>query len=192
MPRVAVRPGRGRPTVVLMRVATVAAAATAVLLTACAVGSTGSDSQPKPRPSARGVPSAVTVRAGDTVGAKVIVLNPTGRPLRKKGCGVLFQVALTTSRTSPKHPVSGVGSLLCLQTLTVPVGRSEYRADFYVGHGSCSRNKPSHPRQVQCLPSGLPPPLPPGTYWLWLYQNPEDRSPLPTPTPTRIRVVQAA
>jgi len=175
----------------VMRVAAVAAAATVLLLTACAVGSTGSDPEPKPRPSARVLPSAVTVRAGDTVGAKVIVRNPTGRPLRKKGCQVLFQVALTTSHTSPKHPVSGVASLLCLQTLTVPVGTSEYRTGFYVGHGSCSRNKPSHPRQVQCLPSGLPPPLPPGTYWLWLYQNPEDRSPLPTPTPTQIRVVRA-
>jgi hypothetical protein len=112
------------------------------------------------------VPSAVTVEAGATMATKVIVLNPTGKPLRKKGCLALFQVALSRSRTSPKHPIAGLSWRLCLQRFTIPVGRSEYTADLAVGNG------------------------PPGTYWLWLYQNPEDESPLPTPDAIRIQVEQ--
>lgn len=136
------------------------------LLAGCAVGSGDSGPEPSPRPAVEVVPSAVTVEAGATVAAKVIVLNPTGKPLHKKGCLALFQVALSKSRTSPKHPVAGLGWRLCLQRFTIPVGRSEYSADFTVGNG------------------------PPGTYWLWLYQNPEDGSPLPTPEAIRIRVEQ--
>ena len=107
---------------------------------------------------------------------RVIVDNNTGRIVRVYGCGVPFQIALSSSSYKPD-----VAWYTCLQLITIPIGESRYAVTVVASYLSCTENAArSAPRA--CLPNGDPSALPSGNYDAVLFQNPRI-SPAPPPVP---------
>jgi ribosomal 50S subunit-recycling heat shock protein len=97
-----------------------------------------------------------TVAAGSSVSGRVIVENNTGRSVSTVACGSLFQVALSSKAYHP-----AVAWLTCVQSFTIPVGRSTYRVTVEARRSPCPQGS-SHVIKT-C-------PLPPGDYHAVLFQ----------------------
>ena len=139
------------------------------------------------RPLAHYVRSGVTARvvlpalkmiAGSSMSGHVVVENNTGHALHATGCISLFQVALGNAQT---HPAPAWP--LCLQEFTIPTGKSTYPVTVRASYPGCSATVQSG--LPVCLPSGRPPPLPPGNYRAMLF---ESGNVVPTPPAIDVRV----
>jgi hypothetical protein len=164
-----------------------------VVLLTCLVAAAGcashSSAPPaaKPGTTAKVAPVSIqlvlpsrTVTAGSRLTAHVVVDNNTGHTIRTPGCGVLFTVALTSSSY---HPV--MGSLSCLQFLTIPAGTSRYRVQVLASYLACSVGHPGGGLKP-CLPGRKPPPLPPGRYHAKLFFLVRRFAPAPTAIPVTV------
>ena len=139
-----------------MVVAAAAAASILVLATHRPSTPTGGSATPPPL-SATLVLSKTTIRAGGAILGEIVVENRTGHAVMTSGCHGIFGVVLTSSTY---HPI--VSFPLCLESITIPAGRSSYRVDVPATYNTCSMLGASDPRPA-CLPTGMPP-LPPGAY----------------------------
>jgi len=119
-----------------------------------------------------------TMVAGSSLKGQIIVENDTGHAIHTGGCGSLFQVDLVSSMY---HPT--VAWTNCLQSLTIPVGRSRYPVTVEASYNQCAENPPSYAAPA-CLPAG-PPPLPSGNYEAVLFQSSHV---VPTPPGIAMRV----
>lgn len=119
-----------------------------------------------------------TVPAGSSISGRVVVRNLTGRPVPVWGC-VLFEVLLDGNgyRPVPAWP-------LCLRRFLIPVGESSYPVTVTATYNRCSE-RPTPSYGTPCLPGGLPPPLPPGSYRAIVYAG-GHRLPVPAPVPVRV------
>ncbi len=132
----------------------------------------------RPDVTARLILPTRTMPAGSGITAEVLVSNDTGHAIHIAGCLTLFQ-ALLSSRTD--RPT--VAWLSCVQRLTIPQGQTRYRIPVKASYDSCSEGRQQGGRR--CLPGGDPPPLPPGTYQVRLYQL-GHRVQLPPPATVRV------
>ena len=96
--------------------------------------------------------------------------------------GTTFQVLLISSTYHPD-----VGWLACLQTLTIPAGRSSYPVTVDASYSACSPGRPRDGFKA-CLHGEQPPPLPPGVYRATLFQ---DGHLIPAPPAITVRVTPA-
>ena len=161
-----------------------------VLLGLIAVGCSSSQAPQRPADSpavtrspapisARVVLPSRTLAAGASLSGHVVIENNTGRAIRAAGCGSLFQLELVGR---DYHPT--VGWLTCLQTLTIPKGRSSYPVSIAASYNRCISGRP-HGTTKACLPEGGPPALPPGVYRAVLFQV---RKLVPAPPAISVRV----
>jgi len=131
--------------------------------------------------SARVVLPARTMTAGSSMPGRVVVENDTGRAIRASGCLTLFQVALVSGRYHPAVPWLG-----CLQSFTIPRGRSSYPVTVAASYLGCGQAGPGSAAGA-CLPGGHPPALPAGVYRAALFQL---RHLVPAPPAITIRVTR--
>jgi hypothetical protein len=82
--------------------------------------------------TARLVLPSQTIAAGSSMSGRVIVVNSSGRAIHAWGCGTPFAVALASRTYQPT-----LAWRLCLQRLTIPVGRSNYRVTVEARYGQC-------------------------------------------------------
>ena len=122
-----------------------------------------------------------TVGAGQQISGQVTVDN-AGPPQQVQGCGELF-VAVLQNNTIPQRP-AWAG---CLQTFTVPSGRTTYPITVDANYQACSQEPPGDVLDPPCLAGNTMPPLPPGSYQAVLYNG----SGFPTPPPINVTVVTA-
>ena len=122
------------------------------------------------------VPSR-TMEAGSSMLAHIIVDNRTGHAIHAKGCGQLFELALGNS----SHPALS-GWPACLQTLTIPIGKTSYPWTIRATYDSCGGVGAG---ELACLPHGQPPPLPAGEYDVAFSQQTPIVS-VPPPIPVRV------
>ena len=122
------------------------------------------------------VPSR-TMEAGSSMLAHIIVDNRTGHAIHAKGCGQLFELALGNS----SHPALS-GWPACLQTLTIPIGKTSYPWTIRATYDSCGGVGAG---ELACLPHGQPPPLPAGEYDVVFSQQTPIVS-VPPPIPVRV------
>jgi len=118
---------------------------------------------------------------GSRMTAHVVLNNNTGHVIHEWGCGSLFQVALT-SRTY--HP--DVVTLTCLQSLTIPAGKTTYAVQVRATYLTCG---PGHGRAgaKACLPGKQKmPPLSPGHYKAKLFIQVRQLGPAPPAIPVRV------
>jgi hypothetical protein len=118
-----------------------------------------------------------TMEAGSSMPAQIVVDNRTGHALHVKGCGSPFQLGLE-SRIYHAEP----GWPLCLQTLTIAIGKSSYPDTITASYYDCGPVAQGNSRA--CL-HGRPPPLPAGEYRAVLFQSPQIVS-APAPIPVRV------
>jgi hypothetical protein len=122
-----------------------------------------------------------TMTQGSQMTAHVVVNNNTGHAIHEKGCGSLFQVALTSSTYHPD-----VVWLTCLQLLTIAVGKTSHAVKVQATYLSCSQG---HARAglKACLPGKQKmPPLPPGRYKAKLFIQVRQLVPAPPAIPVRV------
>ena len=108
--------------------------------------------------------------------AHIIVDNMTGHAIHAKGCGQLFELALSNS----SHPAQAVWPA-CLQTLTIAVGRTSYPWTITASYNTCGGAGVGEPA---CSPHGLPP-LPAGEYDVVFFQSTRIVA-LPAPIPVQV------
>ena len=158
-----------------------------------AVTGCGSAALPGAKPHATGPAMPVSIRlvlpsrtvmAGSQLAGHVVVVNNTGHPVSRPGCGVLFTIALASSSY---HPV--VANPNCLQFLTIPPGTSRYRVQVLASYLACSARHASGGLKA-CLPGLKAPPLPPGNYRAKLFF--QVRQFAPAPHPIAVRVIRVA
>ncbi len=121
--------------------------------------------------SARLVLDSMTMSAGSTMNAHLIVENSTGADIHVDGCLSLFQLALSSEAYEPT-----VAWAACRQPLTVPEGESTHPLRVIARYSSCGGS--GRP----CASDGGTPPLPPGDYQANLYQVGEIVPPPPAIT----------
>ncbi|MGA2037267.1 MAG: hypothetical protein ABSH04_06760 [Acidimicrobiales bacterium] len=95
----------------------------------------------------------------------IVVENDTGRVIHVSGCGALFQVALANNKYRPT-----VAWHLCLETITIPIGKSTYAVKVEASYLGCTQGRPQGAFKA-CLSDGKPPALPPGDYHARLFQS---------------------
>jgi hypothetical protein len=119
-----------------------------------------------------------TIRAGSSETGVVVVENHTGHVLHADGCQRIFAIALGRGRfeQSPAW-------LDCLQTFTIPIGRSTYPVTVTAAYLACTNGPPAGDLH-SCTLNG-PPPLPTGVYRATLVQSGKI---VPTPPPITVRV----
>ncbi len=169
----------------LRGITAVAAATVTVLLVACGTGAAPHPSAVAPAPrhsaaplSARVVLPSRTMTAGSSMTAHIFIDNNTGQAIRASGCGTLFQVVLVSKSYHP-----AVTWAACLQSFTIPKGKSSYRAALQASYDQC--HQAGHRGQGKaCLPGGVPP-LPAGDYQATLFQTGHI---VPVPPATTVRV----
>jgi hypothetical protein len=113
--------------------------------------------RPPAQLSTRLVLASTTVTTGAVTSGRISVENNTGRAISAAGCGGIFQVLLTnnTYRPAPVWPA-------CLQTITIPPGRSSYPVSIEARYNQCGSGGPSN--LIPACSAVGPPPLPPGEY----------------------------
>ena len=154
----------------------------------CANGHSAAQTVASPRPTASALLVSVrmvlpsrTMTPGSQMTAHVVVNNKTGHAIHEQGCLSLFQVALTSSTYHPD-----VGWLTCLQSLTIPVGKTSYAVQVQATYLSCSQG---HARAgvKACRPGKQKmPPLPPGHYKAKLFMQVRQLAPAPPAIPVRV------
>jgi hypothetical protein len=107
-----------------------------------------------------------TMRTGTTATAQVVVQNDTGQALEVLGCGSTFALALTSASYQPQ-----LAWPTCASKISFPPGRSTYPVTLSASYLACTAST-SPSALPACLPSGQPPPLPPGDYRAVLFQGP--------------------
>jgi len=140
----------------------------------------GAVARPAKMMTARLVLPSRTLAAGSSMSGRLIVENNTGRAIRTWGCGTLFVVALTSSTYQPAIPW-----LACLQSFTIPAGRTTYRLTIAASYYQCPVRDPQGAIKA-CGPDGQMPPLPPGDYRAILFQP---RHLVQAPAPVAVRVI---
>jgi hypothetical protein len=156
----------------------------ALAVAGCAGGShasgTASAAAPRYSPAQVSVQVQVpsrTMEAGSSMLAHIIVDNRTGHAIHANGCGQLFELALGNS----SHPALS-GWPACLQTLTIPIGKTSYSWTIRATYDSCGGVGAG---ELACLPHGQPPPLPAGEYDVAFSQQTPIVS-VPPPIPVRV------
>jgi hypothetical protein len=129
--------------------------------------------------TARLVLPSRTIAAGSSMSGHLIVENDTGRAIRAWGCGALFVVALASRTYRPS-----IAWPACIQSFTIPAGRSRYRVTVEASYYQCSQGAPQGAIKA-CGPDGRMPPLPPGDYQAILFQL---HHLVQTPPPVPVRV----
>jgi len=127
---------------------------------------------------------ARTMAAGSSMPAQIIVDNKTGHAIHVNGCGSLFQLALESDTYHPE-----VGWPLCLQILTIAIGKSTYPVPFTASYLNCGPAAPGHGTTHVCV-HGRPPALPAGEYRVVLFQSHHVVS-APAPIPVTVTPVRS-
>jgi hypothetical protein len=138
-------------------------------------------SAPAPPVSVRVVLPSRTMTQGSQMTAHVVVTNKTGHAIHEQGCLSLFQVVLTSSTYHPDVPW-----LTCLQSLTIPVGKTSYAVKVQATYLSCGQGL-ARAGAKACLPGKQKmPPLPAGHYKAKLFMQVRLLAPAPPPIPVRV------
>lgn len=136
---------------------------------------------PAPPVSVRVVLPSRTMTRGSQMTARVVVTNNTGHVIHELGCGSLFQVALTSSTYHPD-----VAWLTCLQSLTIPVGKTRYAVQVRATYLSCGQGLERAGTKPCLRGKQKMPPLPAGHYKAKLFMQVRQLAPAPPPIPVRV------
>jgi len=118
---------------------------------------------------------------GSQMTARVVVTNNTGHVIHEWGCGSLFQVALTSSSYRPD-----VAWLTCLQSLTIPVGKTSYAVQVRATYLSCGQGLERAGTKPCLRGKQKMPPLPAGHYKAKLFMQVRKLGPAPPAIPVRV------
>ena len=167
----------------------VAGMAVAALTAGCSAGQRGGASVVTTVPSGPGTTTgcfvplcsrleldSTTVRSGQDLSGRIIVVNNTGQAIKATGCGGIFRVLLTNSDPRTRK----LAWPTCAELLVIPVGVSTTAIKAHAGYPQCS----SATGDIPCTSSGAPP-LPPGNYAATTF---EMGNALPVPAPLAVTV----